>query len=388
MNQNDFIMQLFGLGSSPDGQSEFSPPRLPEPPSSMSPGGAMRRSLSAVANSAEAPGIQRGDAGSAPDDGSPNPFALSLPSFLTDLVSRRDKGGPGDMPPMARGSATAFPEDGMAQMPVPTPSQSNPNLVPFFMRPQPGNGSSGGRQIPTSGPPGELLPPMARGMATASPDQETGFLDGLMEKAKGVDWGKLLMAVADGGMQGMAMTPVSPNAPGGWQTMGAAYTSVRKDRERQEAEKRKMEAANAKLQLDQTLAVRKDTRDERGANRADKEADAKIADLADKALARKNPSLDNKDIISVERLVRDHGKSLKEQFKSDKEILEGMKKYRGEVEERLMQRKISAVPQPQSGNVQSPGASGAGPVIGQTYNGYRYNGGPANDKNSYTRVGG
>lgn len=217
--------------------------------------------------------------------GGDNPI-MSLLQGLFQSQSQADPalatGGPGRFGgPMGPGMAQSAPlmDPRVGGGPIPNPSMGNPFTeaasVPTAAR-APGPPQGGG------------IPPFETTVQPAQPD----FLGGLMQNAKGVDWGGMLKSALEGGMRGMAMTPLSPNNPGGLSTLGAGFTSVRDKKKAEDAAKAKAEADKSKLRFDQGLAVRKDTREERKANRDD-------ADLK-----RKEEESRVKNQVAVDKIMR------------------------------------------------------------------------------------
>jgi hypothetical protein len=73
--------------------------------------------------------------------------------------------------------------------------------------------------------------------STGNPFGASGAQPGMMDKLKefgASPLGQMLKAALDGAAKGVAMTPVSANAPGGLQAMGGAWTAVG-DAERKKA---------------------------------------------------------------------------------------------------------------------------------------------------------
>lgn len=272
-------------------------------------------------------------------------------------------------PPMDLTPSAPFLNPNVAAGSIPNPSTGNPftesSVTPSSASP-----------VPTPAP------------AVGGPWQTTveppSFLDGLMKKAGDVNWGDVLKAAVEGGMRGMAMTPMSANNPGGLSLMGAGFTAAN-DRMKAEAlAKQKADAANSKLKFDQTLATRKDTREERAASRADQDQKRKAEDSR------------VRNQVAVEKLMRVGANGtlpVDAKFKLQDQLL----RYADKINKNgLMQpAELDAALRREQQRLESyygvkssgePQGTRQPPKPGEVMNGYRFNGGDPSDKANWVKV--
>lgn len=247
---------------------------------------------------------------SAPDNSKPDPKDFG--GFNTQPLSGGlSSTAPELLPPLARGRPRV-PPDAMPQaMPTSAPAMVAPPTSPMDLG---GNVNGPGRSQPD-------------------------FLSGLMQSAQNADWGGILKAALEGGMRGMAMTPVSANNPGGLSTMGGAFTAVRDRQKAEELAKQKMAASQDKLRFDQTLATRKDTREQA-------ETDARIKKInRDLSVKSGIPGLSLKDAQKLNDQLNQYADKIKATTVDPNELTKALKAKR----DSLLKDYIPGYGQQQSG---------------------------------------
>ncbi len=315
MNPIEMILaQLTGGGAQPAGA--FSPPQLPQPPMPRAAGDVTRGSLGATSPDAGAESTGSSifeDGNNAPHmilrrllTGSNEPPVESpLPDL--SLLSKSQLAAAGPKPPAAM-------PPGVSLGSMPSPS-TDPSLKAMF---------SEGQQMPTAStmPPRQPMPqrqpmpaqapravqppmppqtaaaPAPAPAAAAPPDGLAGMLANIQKNPTA----NLIRDLLTSTMAGAA-TAQGPRA-GNIGALGVGYTTAEQQMQARQRQQAAADLAKQKMAFDQTLAVRKDTRDERGANREDEKLGLSKEDQKRKAEESKV-----KNQVSVEKLmkVRDDG---------------------------------------------------------------------------------
>ena len=215
-------------------------------------------------------------------------------------------------------------EPSQAPAAVPPPAQPPPPGVRPGSMPTPSDPSrqamfsAGGQQVPSASPMPPPMPPrqagsqppVSRGAApqpvtavptTGAPAQATPEAGGLMGFLKSPAAG-FLRDLLTSSMAGAA-TATGPRA-GNIGAFGTGYTTAENSMRARQQQQAAAELAKQKLGFDQTMAVRKDSRDERGATREDEKLGISRADQK-----RKTEESKVRNQVAVEKLmkVRDDG---------------------------------------------------------------------------------
>lgn len=266
-----FLSGIFGGSAQAGSAPQYSAPSLDQfsPPSAPSPSAASRNAMGATEGSGPVQGLPRSPAPGGSLDMVPGQFA----EMLKSAIVRQEPGGPGDMPPMARGAATAAPDAAPSVGVPPMPTSQMPGLsVGSMPRPMAGpRPGDGGTVIPSAGvAPAPVQPspsPAVGAWSTATSAEPQGIMD-ILSGLKKNPTASAIVEILNGAMRGAAMNVNNPRG-NGIGAFGAGYTSAQDHLSKQEKEKAAAELAKQKLGFDQTLAVRKDARAERGATRDD-----------------------------------------------------------------------------------------------------------------------
>lgn len=283
MNPFEMILaQLTGAGAS--GAGKFAEPNL-APPAATPPSGGILES----GNNAPHMILRRLLTGS---NESPTGQAPELPPL--SLLSKEQLSAAKPTPPPPASIA-------VGTMPSPVPDQAQAKAM-----------FAGGAQQPTSGamtPSGG--PPAAQPPAVGSvPQFETSVQpasQGFMQMLSGLKDNPTAAALIDilnGGMRGAAMNVNNPRGMG-IGAFGAGWTGAQDHVAKRDKEKSAAEAAKQKLQFDQTLAVRKDSRDERGSRRDDEKLNLSREDQT-----RKNEETKVKNRVAVDKLMQSRSGAL------------------------------------------------------------------------------
>jgi hypothetical protein len=159
-----------------------------------------------------------------------------------------------------------------------------------------------GQQQPTSSP-APVVPKPSGGPTASMPPFQTsvqpaqkGFMEALFG---GKDGGGLTLAdLLHGALSGAAMNVNNPRGLG-IGAFGAGAANAMNTMRKSDKEKAAEELAKQKLKFDQTLAVRKDARAERGSNRDDEKLSLSRQDQA-----RKNEDSKVKNRVAVDKLMQ------------------------------------------------------------------------------------
>ena len=298
-------------------------------------------------------------------------------------------------PAGVRGGAIE-PLPGMVIGARPGPAANQADLLAMF---------NGGSQQPTASamPPrpaggggaGPTLPPFQTSVQPA-PQGQGGIME-MLGGLKSNPTANALVDIINGAMRGAAMNVNNPRGMG-IGAFGAGYTGAQEHISKRDKEKAASELASQKLKFDQTLAVRKDSRDERGAGRDDEklklsredqtrkneETGARVRKLDAEIAKAKAGGLTAQNIINVENFIQREIKEMRASARSEKEIADT---------ERLLRSRLSR--QFQSGAVEVPGgqqgaaapAAVALPKPGGVVKGYVFKGGDLNDRNNWVKQG-
>lgn len=305
----------------------------------------------------------------------------------------RQPGGPGDMPPMARGTATAAPDvapsSGIPSMPVPQGAGRAIGTMPAPMNgPRPGDGGSLRPSVGVgSVPAAAAAAPAIGGWSTSTTPEQQGIM-ATLAGLKNNPTATTLVDILNGAMRGAAMNVNNPRGMG-IGAFGAGYTSAQDHLNKREKEKAAAELAKQKVQFDQALRVRDDARKERGANRSDEElgikrddsarkraeTDARIKKFnaeADKAAGK---GLSPQNVVNLENLIQKHKSEMRLAGSSQEEINRADASMRSRLQRQIDTRKLELQPQ----------TSIAPPSPGQIMNGYRFKGGNPSDPTSWEK---
>lgn len=178
---------------------------------------------------------------------------------------------------------------------MPSPVTDQAQALDMFRSGQQQPTSSPAPAVPKpSGGPTASMPPFQTSVQPAQSGGVTDFLSGLKDNPTA----KAIVDIINGAMRGASMNAKNPRGMG-IGAFGAGYTGAQDFIAKRDKEKAAEELAKQKLKFDQTLAVRKDARAERGANRDDEKLSLSRQDQA-----RKNEDSKVKNRVAVDKLMQ------------------------------------------------------------------------------------